>query len=1393
VYGDGATYESMDRAGWGLYMRTEGGNGPVQEKDAKGRVSGKQSNDGAEAEAILQALLRIHPNERATFYCDNQGCVLKWGKLGKESTLRWGFRAIWNRIAALKEHRETSGSRMRMKWVHSHVDDETRRTQVTKKMECACRTNGENECDATHEHHIGNTKADLQAKDGAFYFGSHQVADVARGDLRYVLGGSNGVAQGGYGEWMKREMCQADIKTAAAEPVPLTDKGKRTRAWARGATITDQKVRASVVKRLHSAGGTSWRFWIRASLQSLPTMSQMAKFRSDDGMNAYARVYGDHIGEEGKCTTCEHHKETVEHSLWDCAGAKEEWERTDLETWHRWEKQGLDWDKYDWKRPCNQPPDWETLWGTLGMVPAELVERVAGSIGHIAAFTLVKATALAHLETASRVWDNRNKRQLEWEANIQSLSEEKRKAKTTVWSRYKGPAKSTRKRCQQQTGPETLEQCKAREGREEINAARDEAKREVASREIASNENRMRAGNPLMSAAQIIRLGDAEANARVLGLRKRLREEKQQRSARAEHVPLEDMQCTFVQITDAAPIALLHAKPQRGQVGWWVPTVGTQVEAFWTSNNGKESLGGTPGDWKHGKVSNVAWDEDALPCSEVVYPGGHREWHCTRTAGTALKLRKVQGPAVGGNLLLTDRMPEPVSLLLGPGAKLLVRWQTTRETFKWWNGVVVANDGARVAVRYDAVGKVASEVVWHTDLHDRGCRIMELVRMTPGANERYQLQVQRRAQECVLLTDDGKCECAWCFTTGWPREVDAMVDMGMDEDEAWDLRNMEPREGRQLILKRKSDSEPLPANPAAGNGTSDDGNTDADDRSMRAAKRSALCGPAPRSTGGQNKEAPERHRTARPSGQDQGVVSGRSGRRKGTPAGQRRDQLARARRAKAGGAPAEDLVRPNCDGRVSAEVGTGVPGSDGLGADLGCGERGASQEGGTGDSKEGETRAAQNGEAQTLELTRPRVPECDSDDAGVRGVCVPRSGPWGGGLDTGGSRVDSGARVDKQKRGGSGRRDYGTSGEDEADTCEQGRAQELGSGARPRGRVGVNRDSGSWGGVLDGGSGQRRSPVPGHNARIHPIQGTVRLCSTIRPQPVAKNSEESRAEPTASDGGLALTRVHPVIESEQHEHFEGVRTRAIRGAPGQPGCCDPRETAGGKSDVPEVQDGDRGATSGSGGGGCTICNREPEGQPFLGTGIGHGPPAETQGEELADRGGGPVRIRKEGPEGDLDLDEHRMEADGADWGRKVQSGSVLGDPGQHCRPARIRKARTADSGKQRREENQGGGGPKGREGTILRKSSKEQSGNNAGTRDPGGSKAAEDENFDEKEEGREGSKRVKLVDGKWAPTVHTTKKRHKGHTRDDTREQETREPDRKRPKETGATERKGIG
>jgi len=96
MYGDGATYESENRAGWGVWMTTagDGSVGVGEERTARGRMCGMQTNDGAEAQAILQAMLMVHPGEEARYYCDNQGCVQKWERLGKESTMRWGYRAI---------------------------------------------------------------------------------------------------------------------------------------------------------------------------------------------------------------------------------------------------------------------------------------------------------------------------------------------------------------------------------------------------------------------------------------------------------------------------------------------------------------------------------------------------------------------------------------------------------------------------------------------------------------------------------------------------------------------------------------------------------------------------------------------------------------------------------------------------------------------------------------------------------------------------------------------------------------------------------------------------------------------------------------------------------------------------------------------------------------------------------------------------------------------------------------------------------------------------------------------------------------------------------------------------------------------------------------------------
>jgi len=113
---------------------------------------------------------------------------------------------------------------------------------------------------------------------------------------------------------------------------------------------------------------------------------------------------------------------------------------------------------------------------------------------------------------------------------------------------------------------------------------------------------------------------------------------------------------------------------------------------------------------------------------------------------------------------------------------------------------VVANRGQSIAVRYDEKGEHERQIVWHTNLQE-GCILTKLVRMTEGANEAYQLKIQRTRKECVLLTDDGECECAWCFTKGWPEEVEEMGAAGMNEDQCWELRNMDPMEGRAQALR----------------------------------------------------------------------------------------------------------------------------------------------------------------------------------------------------------------------------------------------------------------------------------------------------------------------------------------------------------------------------------------------------------------------------------------------------------------------------------------------------------------------------------------------------------------------------------------------------------------
>ena len=75
---------------------------------------------------------------------------------------------------------------------------------------------------------------------------------------------------------------------------------------------------------------------------------------------------------------------------------------------------------------------------------------------------------------------------------------------------------------------------------------------------------------------------------------------------------------------------------------------------------------------------------------------------------------------------------------------------------------------------------------------------MELEKMEQGANEEYSQREYVKHGRCALLTDEGRCECPWCWLKGWPKEVAELAALEeMDSDEEWELTNLGPREGRE--------------------------------------------------------------------------------------------------------------------------------------------------------------------------------------------------------------------------------------------------------------------------------------------------------------------------------------------------------------------------------------------------------------------------------------------------------------------------------------------------------------------------------------------------------------------------------------------------------------------
>ena len=128
----------------------------------KGRLDGLQSNDVAEAMALLQAMRHIHPETKVNMHIDNTGVIDTAKAMGHSSNKgrtrsKQGGRAVWARIRKITEARGETN----YKWIHSHVDDEKRQEwNENSRYECACGGQGIGKCDPEHEHHKGNERAD---------------------------------------------------------------------------------------------------------------------------------------------------------------------------------------------------------------------------------------------------------------------------------------------------------------------------------------------------------------------------------------------------------------------------------------------------------------------------------------------------------------------------------------------------------------------------------------------------------------------------------------------------------------------------------------------------------------------------------------------------------------------------------------------------------------------------------------------------------------------------------------------------------------------------------------------------------------------------------------------------------------------------------------------------------------------------------------------------------------------------------------------------------------------------------------------------------------------------------------------------------------------------------
>ena len=785
AYGDGSTYEDRDRAGWGLWMTDN-----ETDREGKGRMCGKQSNDGAEAMAILKTMLMTHPEDDLMMYCDNQGCVYKWRKLGREKKIQWGFRAIWCRIHHLLAERQLKGSNTEVVWVHSHVDDENRRADKNGVMTCACREDGQEECDPRHRHHKGNDRADIRAKHGAEQDKDEEREGAARGELWFILHDSTGIAQGEYKKWLMQRETQRLLSPADEEEEEDTE-SEKTLDWVAAAQRSDRKLRKSILRKLDKTGSTSWRFWSRLMCRTLPTYARMIRFANSTQDNAYRTVYGTELGPQGRCISCGEDHETVEHAVWSCRRAEGRWNRTFMEIEDEWEQRGASWCEHDWVTTPESWEGWQRGWALAGLVPAGVVAAVVDStnLGYVQAYVLVRDTAWNILSTAEATWKMRVEAAQTWEKENGTVAENKTHMKRTQWSRRGKPKRAPRTKGTKRKQKDAEVEERARH--------REEARLRERRRVDTLNANRYSQGQVPMRRAKAQEMIDAAGEAADKTAKTRLLKRRNLAEIAEGSAQLPAVTRTIAEVQRDAPRNVTVPR-QFGQRGMWFPDRGTRVDAFWIDPEGSRQRGGATGSIGAGKVTALAWEAEGNPEFEVTYEDDSTMWHgVADEAGTTITMRDFE-------IAATERIPDEFRELLGHGTKMDVEWigRITRRK-EWHRGQVVAlSEEKGIAIRYGTASNAS--VAWHTaeDLTGRGYAVTTARRRGRYTNDQFQRESVNMAKGCLLLTDRGECGCHWCGTRGWPRQI-LETEMTEPHLDLRGLETMQPAAGRWELNNRR--------------------------------------------------------------------------------------------------------------------------------------------------------------------------------------------------------------------------------------------------------------------------------------------------------------------------------------------------------------------------------------------------------------------------------------------------------------------------------------------------------------------------------------------------------------------------------------------------------------